>query len=109
MFPPELRPSLERVLAKAHDNFREFDAEPSGWPHPDERRDALNVQTALRRIGLEVTLSDSYSVWSLVSLNYRAGWLVGAETVDGALGGIITLCEDVNKGWDYAQMSNDWD
>lgn len=101
VFPPELLPSLARVVAKARDEYAPVIATPD-WPPADCRSVALNVQAALRGLGYEVSLLEGYAVWELYSLNSQAGWLVGGETVDGALGAIANLCEDVARGWDYA-------
>ncbi len=56
------------------------------------RKDAVNVQAALKELGLDVTVKDAASVWVRHSNSMCAGWMAGAETVKRAKLTLIAYC-----------------
>ena len=96
-FPQNLQETLKKVIAS-------LDAKEYEIREP-ERSESINVQKAFASIDVNISISQTHQVWELVSLNMCAGWLSGAESQEGALGGIIELCTDVQEGQGYAGFS----
>lgn len=89
-FDESLRETLNELVAEARGSYTNPD-----YPVDEtERREAANVQLALKNFGYEVTLSDAASFWEAYSLSLQAGWLSGAETIKGAEECIVLFSRD---------------
>lgn len=85
---------LKRVLANIEPP--DDDCKPSD--DPKRMLVIQNVQQAMKQSGYDVSLSQANQLWSAHSYNSFAGWIMGGETVDGALSGIACFCRDVECG-----------
>lgn len=56
------------------------------------RKDAINLQVALKELGFDVTIEDAAAVWVRHSNSVCAGWMAGAETVKHAKLALISYC-----------------
>lgn len=101
---PELRSALNSVVVAGCGNYAPGVGTP-GWLNGERLQEALNVQAGLQLVGYTVDVYGAYGVWDLVSENWQAGWLMGAESVEGALAGILQLCHDVKDGTDRVGIS----
>ena len=57
------------------------------------RKDAANVQAALKELGFDVTIEDAASVWVRHSNSLCAGWMAGAETAKHAKWTLVSYCQ----------------
>jgi hypothetical protein len=57
---------------------------------PEYRPLAINVQSALRQLGHDVSIAHAAAVWECHSATLCAGWMLGAETVDGAIVALVS-------------------
>lgn len=76
--PPDARGTLTEIVEGSRGRY------PAEVNYPfdeGERAQATNVQTVLKNMGYDVTLSDAAAVWECYSGAYQAGWLDGADTV----------------------------
>lgn len=56
------------------------------------KENAINVQLALKELGLEVNLDTAARVWKHHSRSLMAGWMSGAQSVSSAQRAIIGYC-----------------
>jgi hypothetical protein len=90
---------LRRALTAIVDTARESYPSDVDYPFdPAERRQSANVQTALRSLGYECTLSDAAGLWEMYSNAYQAQWLDGPDTVERALDAIRAFAEARLRG-----------
>lgn len=95
-FPDSLRPKLAELVQDCRDGH------PSDAHYPfdaQERAEAANVRAALHLLGHEVSLAQAAFFWEAYSHTLMAGWLFGAESVDGATQGILAYCRDPLGMW----------
>jgi hypothetical protein len=59
---------------------------------PEISADVLNIKTALRQLGQEVTLEVAAAVWKNYSKSLSACWMSGAETVESAKRTLFLNC-----------------
>ncbi len=60
---------------------------------------AINVQTALREFGQDVSVSMAAAVWEHYSASLAASWMSGADTVKSAKVALFMYCSGQPKSW----------
>jgi hypothetical protein len=81
--------NLMRIVSKC---IGLYDTQKDPLEDKEMRKDATNVQSALKELGLDVSLKDAATVWVRYSNAMCAGWMVGAETVRQATLALISYC-----------------
>lgn len=56
-------------------------------------------------LGHEVNVQAAYAVWELYSEDLSAGWIDGPKTPEEACAALEGLCDNIEKGQDYAGFS----
>lgn len=108
VFPDHLRSALNRLVERANAEYADPNA-PGQWPlsaPASELADAEVVRRGLRLLGHEVDVQAAFAVWELYSEDLSAGWIDGPTTPEEALAALEGLCENIEKGQDYAGFSS---
>jgi hypothetical protein len=85
----KIQANLMRLVSKC---IGLYDTQREPLEDEDMRKDATNVQLALKELGLVVSIEDAAAVWVRHSNSQCAGWLAGAETVRHAKLALISYC-----------------
>ena len=71
-------------------------AYPEEYPFDfTERAQASNMQAALKELGFTVSVAHAAAIWESYSRHLQAGWLDGAETVNGARETLAIYCVEI--------------
>jgi hypothetical protein len=91
----DVRSNLSDLVNKCSDSSVDSN-DPSD---PTERKDAVNVQIALRELGQEVNVAVAAAVWRHHSNSLMACWMSGAETVASAERTLLAYCTRNPTDW----------
>jgi hypothetical protein len=97
---PDYERLMEEDSRKIQDNLMHLVSKCRGLYDPQRdplddkkvRKDASNVQAALKELGFDVTVEDAATVWVRHSNSLCAGWMAGAETIKHAKLALISYC-----------------
>lgn len=92
---------LSRVLAEVSKETDETNLDFTDISRMDVCK---NVQEALKRESIEVSLSQAEEIWSLYSMDKCAGWMMGGESVENARMAISELCESIEVGENHVGL-----